>query len=71
MRGAGVLHRVDEGSTGTQHDSQNVRLREEALPLLVYLVVEHGFNPTYLMMPWTVWMTTLTSLLDNYGLHVN
>ena len=39
MRGAGVLRRVDEGSTGTQHDTKNVRFGEEALPRLVYLIL--------------------------------
>ena len=39
VRSAGVLRRVDEGSTGTQHDTQNVRLWEEALPHLVCLIL--------------------------------
>ena len=34
VRGEGVYLRVDEGSTGSRRDTQNVRLREEALAIL-------------------------------------
>ena len=34
VRGEGLYLRVDEGSTGSRRDTQNVRLREEALAIL-------------------------------------
>ena len=33
VRGEGLYLRVDEGSTGSRRDTQNVRLREEALAI--------------------------------------